>query len=164
MTTKKYRPTIYGGNMRRTVGTNKYKAVIHCDGMYDGTVIEYEYESNAKANPNFKPKFKYEIDDPTGRGAWKKAIELLYEMIDKNRSVKKSEVPKKSRLTLNFKHEIAQNVISVISEGHDTFGKIRGVLYYTDRELKAGIRYGLSNWIHKSRIYKDKKTYFVETL
>jgi hypothetical protein len=48
----------------------------------------------------------------------------------------------KSRLTASFKDRIAADVMSAIANGHDTFGKLRKHLKYTDRELKAGIRHG----------------------
>lgn len=49
---------------------------------------------------------------------------------------------RKSRLTAGFKDSIAADVMSAITNGHDTFGKLRKKLNYTDRELKAGIRHG----------------------
>jgi hypothetical protein len=48
----------------------------------------------------------------------------------------------KSRLTASLKDRIAADVMAAIADGHDTFGKLRKKLAYTDRELKAGIRHG----------------------
>ena len=47
----------------------------------------------------------------------------------------------KSRLTAGFKDRIAADLMAAIDNGHDTFGKLRKQLKYTDRELKAGIRH-----------------------
>jgi hypothetical protein len=54
---------------------------------------------------------------------------------------KVNELPKKSRLTSSLKDRIAADVMAAITKGHDTFGKLRKQLEYTDRELKAGIRH-----------------------
>jgi len=53
-----------------------------------------------------------------------------------------TEVRHQSRLTAGFKDRIAADVMAAIDNGHDTFGKLRKQLKYTDRELKAGLRHG----------------------
>ena len=70
----------------------------------------------------------------------------------------------KNKLTINFKHSVASDILAAIKGGDNTFGKLRKALHYTDRELKSGLRYGLNNWIYKSKISKDKKTYSVVAL
>lgn len=51
------------------------------------------------------------------------------------------------RLTNKLKYDVAFEVIGAILNGHNTFGKLRKKLslspkFFTDRELKAGIRFG----------------------
>ena len=82
----------------------------------------------------------------------------------RKRTIKRKSIKTKSRLTVNFKHSVASDILAAINEGHNTFGKLRKALSYTDRELRSGLRYGLNNWIYKSKISKDKKTYSVRAL
>ena len=82
----------------------------------------------------------------------------------RKRTIKRKSIKTKNRLTVNFKHGVAENIIAAIKDGNNTFGKLRKALHYTDRELKSGLRYGLNNWIYKSKISKDKKTYSVVAL
>tara|TARA_R110002051_G_scaffold323162_2_gene415908 strand:+ start:994 stop:1332 length:339 start_codon:yes stop_codon:yes gene_type:complete len=77
----------------------------------------------------------------------------------KKRSSKRKSAKTKTKLTINFKHGVAENIIAAIKEGNDTFGKLRKALQHTDRELKSGLRYGLANWVYKTKVSKDKKTY-----
>ena len=134
MTTKKYKPTIYGGSMQQVFGT-KIKAVINCHGIYDGYIIEGQFSN------------------------WQEVLIEFYKRLDKKRKVKTIKVPTKTKLTNTFKHGVAENIIAAIKEGNNTFGKLRKSLQHTDRELKSGLRYGLANWIYKTKISKDKKTY-----
>ena len=74
----------------------------------------------------------------------------------------------KRRLTLKYKDDISHDIKSEIKDGNNTFGKLRKVLgdRYTDRELKAGLRHGLRDWLRTSlttytKITKENKTYSV---
>jgi hypothetical protein len=53
----------------------------------------------------------------------------------------------KPKLTVASKSRLAACVISLVKQGHDTFGKLRKALpQHEDRELKAAIRYA-KKWI-----------------
>jgi len=74
----------------------------------------------------------------------------------------------KRKLTLKYKDDISDDIKTEIQNGNNTFGKLRKALNhtYTDRELKAGLRHGLKDWLISgltsySKITKDKKTYSV---
>ena len=58
---------------------------------------------------------------------------------------------KKRALTSAFKDRIAGDIISAVKNGHTTFGQIRKVVNYDDREIKAGIRHA-----RKWRSFLDK--------
>mgnify|MGYP003153087396 FL=1 len=74
----------------------------------------------------------------------------------------------KRRLTLKYKDNISQDIKLEIMGANNTFGKLRKVLgdRYTDRELKAGLRHGLRDWLRTgltsyTKITKENKTYSV---
>jgi|9_EtaG_2_1085328.scaffolds.fasta_scaffold01495_2 hypothetical protein len=53
----------------------------------------------------------------------------------------------KPKLTAASKSRLAASVISMVRQGHDTFGKLRKALpQHDDRELKSAIRYA-KKWI-----------------
>ena len=58
---------------------------------------------------------------------------------------------KKRALTSAYKDRIAGDIISAVKKGHTTFGQIRKVVNYEDREIKAGIRHA-----RKWRSFLDK--------
>ena len=89
---------------------------------------------------------------------------LLREKVAKPREVITETVyvtpEKKERsLTNRFKMKVAFDCIAMIELGHNTFGKLRKKLslseyFYTDREIKAGLRFGKTNWIDRPKVLK----------
>ena len=66
---------------------------------------------------------------------------------------------KERSLTNRLKMKVAFDCIAMIELGHNTFGKLRKKLslseyFYTDREIKAGLRFGKTNWIDRPKVIK----------
>ena len=64
-------------------------------------------------------------------------------------------MPKKlgpTSLTNSFKYSVAMDIYGAIKSGHDTFGQIHKKLNYTKRELRAGFRFGQSNWLKIAKV------------
>ena len=66
---------------------------------------------------------------------------------------------KERSLTNSFKMKVAFDCIAMIELGHNTFGKLRKKLslseyFYTDREIRAGLRFGKTNWIDRPKVLK----------
>jgi len=74
-------------------------------------------------------------------------------------------VTKKRSLTNSFKEKLATDIITYISKGFNTFGKLRKVLSdhpnfgnVEDREIKSAIRYSLTNRIPTGKVIGKGKT------
>ena len=72
---------------------------------------------------------------------------------------------KKRSLTNSFKEKLATDIITYVSKGFDTFGKLRKVLSdhpnfgnVEDREIKSAIRYSLTNRIPTGKVIGKGKT------
>ena len=65
---------------------------------------------------------------------------------------------KEQSLTVKFKYKIASDLIAGIKCGHDTFGKLFKRFDYTKRELRAGLRFGKSNWIVAAKVVGRGRT------
>jgi len=69
--------------------------------------------------------------------------------------------PKKvgpTSLTERFKYSVAMDIYGTIKTGNDTFGKIHKKLNFTKRELRAGIRFGKSNWLKVAKVIGRGRT------
>jgi hypothetical protein len=68
------------------------------------------------------------------------------------------------RLTKVLKERTAQEILSAVKEGHDTYGKLKKYGLSDERVLKASIRYALTHRVSsKSRLVKlSPRTYGVE--
>ena len=72
---------------------------------------------------------------------------------------------KKRSLTNSFKEKLATDIITYVSKGFNTFGKLRKVLTdhpnfgnVEDREIKSAIRYSLTNRIPTGKVIGKGKT------
>ena len=72
---------------------------------------------------------------------------------------------KKRSLTNSFKEKLATDIITYVSKGFNTFGKLRKVLSdhpnfgsVEDREIKSAIRYSLTNRIPTGKVIGKGKT------
>ena len=72
---------------------------------------------------------------------------------------------KKRSLTNSFKEKLATDIITYVSKGFNTFGKLRKVLSdhpnfgnVEDREIKSAIRYSLTNRIPTGKVICKGKT------
>ena len=77
----------------------------------------------------------------------------------------KSPLTKKRSLTNSFKEKLATDIITYVSKGFNTFGKLRKVLSdhpnfgkVEDREIKSAIRYSLTNRIPTGKVIGKGKT------
>ena len=70
-------------------------------------------------------------------------------------------MPKKlgpSKLTDKFKYSVAMDIYAAIKAGSNTFGQIHKKLNYTKRELRAGFRFGQSNWLKIAKVVGRGRT------
>ena len=61
-------------------------------------------------------------------------------------------------LTERFKYSVAMDIYGAIKSGNDTFGLIHKKLNFTKRELRAGIRFGKSNWLKIAKVIVRGRT------
>ena len=57
-----------------------------------------------------------------------------------------------TKLTDSFKYTVAMDIYAAIKSGCETFGQIHKKLNYTKRELRAGLRFGQSNWLKIAKV------------
>ena len=57
-----------------------------------------------------------------------------------------------TKLTESFKYNVAMDIYAAIKSGCETFGQIHKKLNYTKRELRAGFRFGQSNWLKIGKV------------
>ena len=63
-----------------------------------------------------------------------------------------------SKLTDKFKYSVAMDIYAAIKAGSNTFGQIHKKLNYTKRELRAGFRFGQSNWLKIAKVVGRGRT------